>query len=145
RYLPPYQLGYLPSCCKLTRNYDGRTSPRRGIMLFHRSRLLPFLHAFCMVFVLSYVFFDVLDLDGSNLSALASRTDRAVIAAEPPADAESPHRPARADLWNTVITAPHAIALLDHSESAEPISSSPFISARAHGYRVGLPRDEVPD
>ena len=113
-------------------------------MHFHRSRLLQFLHAFCMVFVLSYVFFDVLDLDGSNLSALATRTDRAVIAAETPADDESPHRPARADLWNTVVTAPQALALLDHAESAEPVPSSPFNSARAHGYRVGLPRDAIP-
>jgi len=114
-------------------------------MLFHRSRLLSFLHAVCMVFVLSYVFFDVLDLDGSNLSALATRSDRAMIAAETPADGESPHRPARADLWNTVITAPHASALLNHPQSAEPVASSPLNSARAHGYRVGLPRDEVPD
>lgn len=114
-------------------------------MHFRRSRLLPFLHAFCMLFVLSYVFFDVLDLDGSNLSALATRTDRAVIAAETPADAESPHRPARADLWNTVVTAPHTSALLDHAESTEPVTSSQLNSARAHGYRVGLPRDEVPD
>ena len=114
-------------------------------MHFHRSGLLPFLHAFCMVFVLSYVFFDVLDLDGSNLSAFATRTDRAVIAAETPANAESPHRPARADLWNTVVTAPHAAALLDHPRSIEPVPSSPFNSARAHGYHVGLPRDAVPD
>jgi hypothetical protein len=113
-------------------------------MLFHRSHRLLFLHALCMVFVLSYVFFDVLDLDGSNLSALATRSDRAVIAAETAADAESPHRPARADLWNTVVTAPHASALYDHPKSAEPVASSPLDSARAHGYRVGLPRDAIP-
>jgi hypothetical protein len=114
-------------------------------MHFHRSRLLQFLHAFCMVFVLSYVFFDVLDLDGSNLTALVTRSERAAIAAETPADAESPHRPARADLWDTVVTAPHASALLLHGERSEPVASSPLNSARAHGYRVGLPRDAVPD
>src|ERR1051325_7948084 len=99
--------------------------PKRGTMLFHRSRLLSFLHAVCMVFVLSYIFFDVLDLDGSNLSAVLNPTERALIAAETPAEAEAPHRPARADLWDAALIAPGPTALWAQPQNSDKLPSSP--------------------
>jgi hypothetical protein len=113
-------------------------------MHYHRSRLFPFLYAVCMVFVLAYVFFDVLDLDGSNLSSVLNPTERAVISAETPAEIESPHRPARADFSDAALIAPGLTPLWARPQSLDKIPLAPLISARARGYRVGLPRDAIP-
>ncbi len=113
-------------------------------MQFRRSRLLPFLHVVCLLFVFSYILFDVLDLDGSNLSAVATPAERAVIAAETPADIESPHRLAPADSWETDTVAPDQTARWAQPRRSDDLFFTPLLSARAHGYRVGLPRDAIP-
>lgn len=114
-------------------------------MHFQGSRLLPFLHAVFTVFVVAYVLFDVLDLDGSNLSSLLTPTERAVISAETPAEAEAPHRPERANSWDAALAPRSPTAIWSPSHSLDKLPFSPLISARAHGYHVGLPRDAVPD
>ncbi|HEY1267454.1 MAG TPA: hypothetical protein VGH16_09375 [Candidatus Binatia bacterium] len=110
----------------------------------YRSRLLPFLRAVFAVFVVAYVFFDVLDLDGSNLSSVLNPTEHAVISAETPAAVEAPHRLARANFWDVALIAPDLPAIWTRPSSLDKLPLSPLISARARGYRVGLPRDAIP-
>jgi hypothetical protein len=94
--------------------------------------------------VFSYIFFDVLDIDGSNFCRLLTSTNRLILIAE----------------------AASSLELYDPSETTAPPSRvSPFIAdpfeernqplcqtkasgldlARSHGYRVGLPRDSLAD
>ena len=102
-------------------------------------------HAVCMVFVLSYILFEVLDLDGSRLPTAMVPVEQAAIAAEPPALVEPGHRPDRARSWDESIVIDnglHAVALPDGFQI--PLFSR-LDSARTHRYRVGLPRDAIID
>lgn len=97
-----------------------------------------------MVFVLAYILFDVLDLDGSQLPSVMIPLDQSFIAAEPPAVVESSHRPDRAGLWD------ESVVDDDGRHTFAPLAFriplfSPLDSARIHHYRVGLPRDAIID
>jgi hypothetical protein len=113
-------------------------------MHLHRTRLWRLFHAVCAVFVLSYIAFEVLDLDGSRLTPLAVPVHGAIIAIEATAEVDPINRPAPADEWNGAILSADRTAgeALDHFHIP---SVSPLDSARIHGYRVGLPRDAIPD
>jgi hypothetical protein len=110
----------------------------------HHTRLVRLFHAVCVVFVLAYIAFDVLDLDGSKLSALTSPAGAAVVAVEETAEAGPVSRLAPADWWNG------SGFIGDRSDRwalhhFPVLSLSPLDSARMHGYRVGLPRDAITD
>lgn len=108
------------------------------------SRLHRVFYIVCVAFVCSYIFFDVLDLDGSNFLRLLTPVARAVIVAE------------------TLVV----IEIQDTRKHAAPLGSDALLftdlfekcsrllwqtkatgleSTRFHGYRVGLPRDSVAD
>ena len=113
-------------------------------MHLHHTRFWRVFHAICALFVLSYIAFEVLDLDGSRLSALMSPMGGAVIAVEATAEAAPVHRLAPADWWNgSVFTTNRPDGWTLHHFSA--LGLSPLDSARMHGYRVGLPRDAITD
>jgi hypothetical protein len=111
----------------------------------HRPRARRVFQAVITAFVLSYVLFEVLDLDGSKLPPLPTAVERSVIASETPAEMETAHRLDRADLWNDPTVVLDRSALWMQMQSAHASRSSPLDSARAHGYRVGLPRDSITD
>src|SRR4051812_43054787 len=113
-------------------------------MHLHRSRSCQLFHAVCMVFVLAYVLFDVLDLDGSRLSAVVTPVERAAIMAEPVADLEVPHRHGRTAISSASSVDPDAAAAWSRPHRTSNARFTPLYSTRAHGYRVGLPRDAVP-
>jgi hypothetical protein len=111
----------------------------------HRPRVWRVFQAVITVVVLSYVLFEVLDLDGSKLPPLPTAIERSVIASETPAEMETAHRLDRADLWNDAAVVLDCSALWTQMQSTHASRSSPLDSARAHGYRVGLPRDSIAD
>ena len=111
---------------------------------FPRSRPWRFFHVLCMALVFSYVVFDILDLDGSSRPAILIPAEWQVISAEIPADLNPADRPGRADFWNDAGLFPDSTSLGAPHHKGEDPPSSPLDSARAHGYRTGLPRDSIP-
>ena len=110
----------------------------------HPSSLQRAIYVACMLLVFSYILFDVLDLDGSNLPRLLTPVTRAVIVAETVAviDLQDSRKPAAP--WGSV-----ALLFTDLFEKCSRLrrqtTASGLDSARSHGHRVGLPRDSVAD
>lgn len=112
----------------------------------HRSPLCKTVYTACVFFVLSYVFSDVLDLDGSNFPKLLSPVERAVIAAEEFSDTCLDDSLKPATLLDKVLNSSiHRSG--EYLRFKHPLSLrlSPLDLARAHGYRIGLARDSLPD
>ena len=111
------------------------------------SRFFRILSIACLLLVGSYIFFEVLDLDGSNLSRLMTPLEKTAIAAE-----VVPIMELR-DFHEAVIPSGNlAVQIKGRLEKcnrflwqAKTFRFSFLDSARGHGYRVGLPRDSVPD
>ena len=114
-------------------------------MRFSQSRLCRFLHLICMVFVVAYILFDVLDLDGSERPSVMVPLQQSFIAAEPPAVVESSHRPDRAGSWDESVVIDTGRQTLAPPDIFRIPLFSPLDSARTHHYRVGLPRDAIID
>ncbi len=120
-------------------------------MFVHRphirnSSLQRAMYIVCLCFVFSYIAFNVLDLDGSNLPSVAKAVERSSILAVIPSDAEIPYSSDRVeDAWT--IAAQRANSLADYTrfQMTRLAESSLFASPRAHGYRIGLARDDLPD
>jgi hypothetical protein len=110
------------------------------------SRFYRFLDIICVLIVCSYVFFDVLDIDGSNFLRLLTPTQRVFLIAEavPVADLRDLREPA---VLSGNIAHLHADPFANQKWSLKHVkfSLSPLISIRIRGYRVGLPRDSVAD
>jgi hypothetical protein len=111
-----------------------------------KSNLQRTIYFVCLCFIFSYIAFDVLDLDGSNLASLAAPIERASILAVIPSDAEMAYSADRGE------HAPTIAALVAHTSTEYTrfqmttfAESSLFASPRAHGYRIGLARDDLPD
>jgi hypothetical protein len=100
----------------------------------------------CMCFVFSYIAFDVLDLDGSNLSRIKTPAERGVIAAEvtPSVDLRYSPEPT-VPLGDSHLLFPALTGKKNRQRETRASGFSLFISARSHGYHVGLPRDSVAD
>ncbi len=100
----------------------------------------------CLFFVTSYIAFDVLDLDGSNLPSVFTPVERSSFVAVIPSDAEITYS---SDWGEHVlpIAALAALTLTEYTrfEMTRLAESSLFASPRAHGYRIGLARDDLPD
>ena len=100
----------------------------------------------CMPFVFAYIFFDVLDLDGSNLPSLTSRMERSAIVAELGTDENVESLPERVQPA-TSGDVPATERWHDDARFRfiKLLTLSPLEKARTHRYRVSLPRDAVPD
>ena len=112
----------------------------------HRSPLCKTVYTACVFFFLSYVFFDVLDLDGSNFPKLLSPVERSVIAAEEFSDTCLDDSLKPAPLLDKILNSfVHRSG--EYLRFKQPLSLrlSPLDSARAHGYRIGLARDSLSD
>jgi len=112
----------------------------------HRFPLCKTVYTACVFFVLSYVFCDVLDLDGSNFPKLVSPVERAVIAAEEFSDTCPDDSLKPATLLDKVLNS-SIYRSGEYLQFKQPLSLrlSPLDLARAHGYRIGLARDSLPD
>ncbi|HUK42450.1 MAG TPA: hypothetical protein VLX11_15460 [Candidatus Acidoferrales bacterium] len=100
----------------------------------------------CAVFVLSYILFDVLDLDGSDFPRPRAPVERNVVVAEVPKDIELAHCLERAQFWLV-----HSLLDLPSSKDAafmrltHPAVLLPLDSARLRGHRAALPRSSPSD
>lgn len=95
----------------------------------------------CMPLVVCYIFFDVLDLDGSNFSRVLTSVDQPIIVAEAAAIVELN------DFHETEVPAARLPPLLtDLSRIFSRLRLTGFRrddSGRGIGYRVGLPRNSL--
>jgi hypothetical protein len=100
----------------------------------------------CMCFVLSYIAFNILDLDGSNLRSFVTPMERSSIVGVIPPDLEIPYSSDRVEHVRT-IAALVADIFTEYArrQTTRIAKSSPLGNARAHGYRIGLARDDLPD
>lgn len=101
----------------------------------------------CLCFVFSYIAFNVLDLDGSNLSAFVKPTERSSIVAVIPSAAEIPYSPPDRVEHVRTVAALVADVFTEYArfQTTRIAKSSLLANARAHGYRIGLARDDLPD
>src|SRR5215467_7365052 len=107
----------------------------------HRSIFGRAIYIVCTIFVLSYILFDVLDLDGSDFPRPRSPVERNVVVAEVPKDIELAHCLEKAQFWlvPSLLGSPSskdtAFTRLTHR-----LVPLPQDSARIRGYRAALPR-----
>jgi len=112
----------------------------------HRSIFCRAVYIVCAVFVLSYILFDVLDLDGSDFPRPRVPVERNVVVAEVPKDIELAHCLGRAKLWPA-----HSLLDSPSSKDAAFIRVThqavllPLDSVRLRGYRAALPRSSPSD
>src|SRR5215467_12395543 len=117
-----------------------------GLGSIHSSRVSRGIYILSLLLVFSYIFFDVLDLDGSNFPRLLMRMERAVIVAVVPSGALLNHSSEHSKLRDGI-----ALLFADRSElnlrppQAEVLISSALGRARFHKYRVGLARNSLPN
>ena len=108
------------------------------------SRFHRVFYIVCVVFVCSYIFFDVLDLDGSNFPRLLAPVARAVIVAETLVVIEIQDTRKHAAPLGSV-----ALLFTDLFEKCSRLlwqtKATGLDSVRFHGHRIGLPRDSVAD
>jgi hypothetical protein len=98
-----------------------------------------------MCFVFSYLAFNVLDLDGSNLRSFVTPIEQSSIVAVIAPDVEIPYFSNQVEHVRTV-AALVADVFTEYArfQTTRIAKSSLLANARAHGYRIGLARD-LPD
>ena len=100
----------------------------------------------CVLMVISYILFNVLDLDGSDLSKVLYPVQGTTIVAVVPTEARLDFSPEKFQRRGDGLS-----FLADGSREYGPphwpeISKLPALGqARTHGYRVGLARNSLPD
>ena len=99
----------------------------------------------CMPFVLAFIAFNILDLDGSNLASLTKCSNRLVIDADVGPSARVEPLPQRLEYFDNHRTLkPNDSPDQARWEIAELRALSRLEKARTHLYHVSLPRDSVP-
>jgi hypothetical protein len=112
----------------------------------HCSTFWRAIYLICMVIVFSYIFFDVLDLDGSDFPLKRHPLERTAIVAEVAKDTDHAYSVGRPELRVDVSTLSQAFS--GHTLSirlARQSRFSPLDSARTRGYRIALPRSSPSD
>ena len=111
----------------------------------HSSRLWRAIYAVFAFLVLSYMFFDVLDLDGSNFPSVVAPEETTVIVAVMPSGAELHDSPEALALWGTIPPVfTDSSAKFSWLRRMNVFRFSSLNAARFHGYRAGLARDSLP-
>jgi hypothetical protein len=112
----------------------------------HSSRVPRAIYVVSMLLVFSYIFFDVLDLDGSDLPRFFTPMQRTITVAVLPSSTELNYSSEHSELCGDI-----SLLLADRSAEcgrpswAELLRASLLGTARSHGYRVGLARNSLPD
>jgi hypothetical protein len=110
------------------------------------SNVWRLIYIVCMVLAFSYIFFDVLDLDGSDSASPWIPTERSIIVAEAQKDVDRLYLLVLARLLGyapALFTA--SSGELIQPQRTEVYRSSPLDSARSRGYRSALPRSSPED
>lgn len=100
----------------------------------------------CVIIAFSYIFFEVLDLDGSNLPLQRHPVESQAIVPEVEANILRPYLTLPAEPWTLV-----SIALLiregdwAHPGPVENLIPSLFNAFHRRGYRASLPRSSIPN
>jgi hypothetical protein len=94
----------------------------------------------------SYIFFEVLDLDGSNLPLQREPVESQAIVPDVDANALRPYLTRLAEPWSQISIA-FSIRKGDWVRPApiESIPASVFNAFHRHGYRASLPRSSIPN
>jgi hypothetical protein len=100
----------------------------------------------CAVLVCSYIFFDVLDLDGSDFPLKQQPLERTAIVSEVAKDADCVQPLNSHELWvGSLHAGPDRISQSFTSRVNENIRLSGIHRARVHRYRIALPRSSTID
>jgi hypothetical protein len=111
-----------------------------------RSTFWRSIYIICTVFVFSYVFFDVLDLDGSDSPLKRHPLERTVVVAKVATDTEHAYSVHQPELWSDFATLSLAVSGgLVFNRITRVLTFSPLKSARTRGYRIALPRSSPAD
>jgi hypothetical protein len=113
---------------------------------FHSSVFLRAISIACVVVAFSYIFFEVLDLDGSNFPLQRFPVENAAIVPEVETNIVRPYLTRWAVPWTEVLCS----LLPEQVDSVRPrlieyFKASALNSIQRRDYRVALPRSSVPD
>jgi hypothetical protein len=113
---------------------------------FHSSVFLRAIFIGCVVVAFSYIFFEVLDLDGSNFPLQRFPVENAAIVPEVETNIVRPYLTRWAVPWTEVLCS----LLPEQVDSVRPrlienFKASALNSIQRRNYRVALPRSSVPD
>ena len=112
---------------------------------FNSSLLWRAISIVCVMMVCSYIFFEVLDLDGSNF-LLRSPFENTAIVSEVEANIVRPYFFRLANLWTEVsfsLLTKH-VDWVSPGPTENPVTSA-FNLFQRWGYRTALPRSSIPD
>jgi hypothetical protein len=111
----------------------------------HTSPLWWALSIACAMITVSYICFEVLDLDGSSFS-VRHLLDNTAVVSEIETNIERPHLTRLAEPW-TEASSSWLFEQLDwvHPRPTEPPKQCAVDSQKRCGYRTALPRSSVPD
>jgi|SRR6266852_1659764 len=112
----------------------------------HCSTFWRAIYLICTVIVFSYIFFDVLDIDGSDFPLKRHPLERTVIVAEVAKDTVRAYSVERPELWvdlSTLSLAMPCEAMWGRLTRA--LTFSRLNSIRTRGYRIALPRSSPSD
>jgi len=113
---------------------------------FHSSVFLRAISIVCVIVAFSYIFFEVLDLDGSSLPLQRFPVENTVIVPELETNLGRPCLTRLALPWSDIsffLLPEHVDCVRLHR--IENFKASAFNSLQRHNYRVALPRSSVPD
>jgi len=112
---------------------------------FNASLLGRAISIVCVMMVCSYIFFEVLDLDGSNFPLRYPVKSMAIIS-EVETNIVRPHLTRLAELWTEVFSLlpTNQGAWVDPRLTRHPVIPSFHLLQRC-GYRIALPRSSIPD
>ena len=116
------------------------------VQLRRRSTLERVTHIICTVFILFYILFDVLDLDGSDFLMTRAPVDRTVIMVEVPKVTVNVYLADTTAVWVNLtallLAEPGTSVRHDALEVPRPLALN---TARVRGYRAALPRSSTAD
>ena len=109
------------------------------------SKIRRVFHIVCTLVVSSYIFFDVLDLDGSNFPRVFSPVQKPIIVAVVPSEAELFNSPKLlAPRYSTLIPILDQAGKFSLPHRAKLLILSWLQLTRAHGHKVTLARNSLP-
>jgi hypothetical protein len=117
-----------------------------GHHLCRRSTLERVTYIICTVFIVFYIIFDILDVDGSDFPTTRAPVQRTVVMIEVPKFTANVHPADMNDVWVNVIALllaePEKTVRREALEVPRPVALN---TARVRGYRVALPRSSISD
>ena len=113
--------------------------------IHRRSALRAVVYTISTAFIVFYILFDVLDLDGSNFPTTRAPVHRTVVIVEVPKVGENVYLPNTTDLWVNVASLPAESEYATHLAALELWIPLLPDAARGRGYRIALPRSSPSD